>query len=70
MSEPIELLIRVCFVLLAAWLIVVALRKSSPSLRALVWTLALGSALLLPALSAMVPRLKIAMLMPVAQDRV
>jgi beta-lactamase regulating signal transducer with metallopeptidase domain len=58
----VDLLIRVVVLLALAWLCVVALGRRSASLRALIWTLALGSALALPILSRVVPSLEVRLL--------
>lgn len=60
------LLIKVVLLFLIAWSAVMALGKRSASLRALVWTLALGSALALPALSRALPTLKVTLFDPPA----
>jgi beta-lactamase regulating signal transducer with metallopeptidase domain len=58
------LLIKVVLLFLLAWVAVLALGRRSASLRALVWTLALGSALALPPISRALPTLEVAMLSP------
>lgn len=67
MSAPIDLVIRAVLLLLIALVAVLALGKRSASLRALIWTLALGSALILPPLASMLPSLEVALLTPHAQ---
>jgi beta-lactamase regulating signal transducer with metallopeptidase domain len=60
----VDLLVRVVLLFLIAWIAVLALGKCSASLRALIWTLALGSALALPALSRTLPSFEVAFLTP------
>jgi hypothetical protein len=60
------LLLRVVLLLLIAWVAVRALGRRSASLRALVWTLALGSALALPALTRALPSFELPLLDPPA----
>ena len=55
------LLIKVVLLFLIAWVAVLALGRRSASLRALIWTLALGSALILPPLSRALPTLEVAL---------
>ena len=61
-STPVDLIARVILLLMTAFLVNAALRRQSASLRALVWTLALGGLLLLPALSRFTPRLRLGVL--------
>ena len=62
MSAPIDLVVRVVLLLFIALVTVLALGKRSASLRALIWTLALGSALMLPLLANTLPSLEVALL--------
>ena len=55
-------LIKSTFLLLAAWAAVCLLRRASAATRHLVWSLALGSVLLLPILSLSLPRWNVAWL--------
>jgi beta-lactamase regulating signal transducer with metallopeptidase domain len=63
----VEMLIRVVLLFLIAWVAVRALGRRSASLRALVWTVALGSALALPALTRALPSFELALLDPPAK---
>ena len=67
MSAPIDLVVRVVLLLFIALVTVLALGKRSASLRALIWTLALGSALVLPPLANTLPSLEVALLNTRAQ---
>ncbi|MEO8200407.1 MAG: M56 family metallopeptidase [Gemmatimonadota bacterium] len=60
--NPMDLLARVILLLLTAFVVSLAVRRRSASLRALVWTLALGGLLVLPALSRYSPRLRLGLL--------
>ena len=54
-SPMIDLLVRAAILLIAAWLTAAVARRRSASFRALIWTGALGSLLILPVLSRMLP---------------
>lgn len=54
------------FVLAAAWLLTLALRRRSAAARHVVWTLALAAILVLPFLSAALPALRVALPAPAA----
>ena len=54
-SAAVDLLIRATMLAAAAWLATAVLRRRSASLRALIWTTALGGLLVLPALSEIAP---------------
>ncbi|HZI29578.1 MAG TPA: hypothetical protein VFD64_15520, partial [Gemmatimonadaceae bacterium] len=53
------LLIRALILLALAWLAVTLLRRRSASLRALVWTAALGGILVLPVMASVAPTLDV-----------
>ena len=59
-SPMIDLLVRAAILLIAAWLTAAVARRRSASLRALIWTSALGSLLILPVLSRILPSWPIA----------
>ena len=54
-SPMIDLLVRAAILLIAAWLTTAVARRRSASLRALIWTSALASLLILPVLSRILP---------------
>ena len=59
MTPIVGLLIRALVLLAAAWLTVTVLRRRSASLRALVWTAALGGILVLPVMASVAPALDV-----------
>jgi beta-lactamase regulating signal transducer with metallopeptidase domain len=60
--NPLDLLGKVVLLLCAAFMLSLALRRQSASLRSLVWTLALGGVLALPLLSWLTPPLHVGIL--------
>src|SRR5215212_10028027 len=58
----VSLLAKVALLLVLAWVLSIALRRQSASLRSLVWTLALGGILALPLLSKVAPPLRVGIL--------
>jgi beta-lactamase regulating signal transducer with metallopeptidase domain len=61
--EPVVLglLVRALVLLTVAWVAVVVLRRRSASLRALVWTAALGGVLVMPVIASLAPTLDVPM---------
>ncbi|MEO8295399.1 MAG: M56 family metallopeptidase [Gemmatimonadota bacterium] len=59
---PIDLLSKAIILLIATWVLSLALRSRSASLRSLIWTLALGGVLALPVLTTVTPPLRMGIL--------
>jgi beta-lactamase regulating signal transducer with metallopeptidase domain len=64
MPALLDLALRALILLAVAWTAVTVVRRASASLRACIWTAALGSILLLPALTSLVPAWPVPFLIP------